>query len=286
MELRPARPEDLRACAAVTSEALADLARREGRAPLAPAADDVLPVILHGYQRAPEGFHVALDDGGAVSAFSGAWPRDGLWWLGFLFARPDRQRAGVGRELLSRALAPGEGAPNVFTFASSDPPANALYMRHGMMPRAAVLSFSLDTERGEAKLALEPLRRSTMAFERERFGYARGHDHKFFLEQGAGFELVRPDGARVGFGYLGNDGRVGPVACAAASDVWDALDALVAEAAARGLPRATLRVPHANAGALRWCAARRARFEGTNLLMAAAPLAPMDLVVLGNPGLA
>lgn len=286
-EIRRARPGDLEACGDVVVRALADLAQREGRAGPVPDAAALMPLLRFAHQQAPEAFHVAVaqDD---IVAFSSAWARDGLWWLGYLFVLPEHQSSGVGRQLLARTLAPGAGAPNTFTFASSDRRAVSLYMRHGMLPRAAVLTMSVDVGEPEPPHALRlgPLRGSTLAFERARFGYARGLDHRFFMQHGAGFELLRPNDERAGFVYVGSNGRVGPLACESAADVEPALDLALCELARREVPRATLRVPHANEAALRWCAQRSASLEGTNLLMASAPLAPLDLVLLGNPGLA
>lgn len=286
-EIRPARADDLPCCAEVVVEALADLARREGRTATTPDAAALMPLLRFAHQQAPDAFHVAADENGIVG-FGGAWPRDGLWWLGYLFVLPAHQSSGVGASLLARTLAPGAGAPCTFTFASGDARAVALYMRHGMMPRAAVLTLGVEVGEPEPpqELRLAPLRGSTLAFERARFGYARGLDHRFFMQHGAGFALLRPDDARAGFMYVGANGRVGPVACEDAADVAPALQLALCELARRDVRRATLRVPHANEAALRWCAGHGATVEATNLLMASAPLAPMDLVLLGNPGLA
>ena len=288
MRVRPATPADLPACTALTVEAIADLRRRQGRERPPLSAEDELRLLRHAHQLAPQGLHVAEDAGGRVAAFAAAWPRDGLWWLGHLFARPEAQGRGLGRALLERALAPGEGAANVLTFASSDPRAQTLYLRQGLLPRETVLSLVVEgaadaPASAPGSHALAPLRRSSLAFERERFGLARGHDHRFFLESGArGFEVTRAEGARAGFLYVQPDGVVGPLAAEAPDDVGPAL-ALAAREAGGAL---TLRAPLANEAALAWCAERGARLTGTNLLMARAPLPRLDRVLLGPPGLA
>lgn len=286
-QLRAARPEDLRACADVLHEATRDLARRRGATPPSGHAEDALPLLLHAYKLAPQGWHVAAADGD-IEGFAGAWPRDGVWWLGFLHVRPARQGAGLGGSLLERALAPGADARNVATVSSGDEAALALHLREGLMPRETLLSFRVDAPASEARggMGLAPLASSTMAFERARFGFARGHDHRYFAERGAGFALNRADGTRAGFGYVGADGRIGPAGFDAPADVAPALDALLAATAERGVPAARLLVPASNEAAARWCVGRGGTLLGVSHLMSRAPLAMLDLAVLGNAALA
>ncbi|MBL7500496.1 GNAT family N-acetyltransferase [Frankia sp. CNm7] len=74
---------------------------------------------------------VADGDEGVVG-FAGTLSRGTLTHLGDLFVDPRTQSAGLGRRLLSAVL-PGAGA-DVVTFASSDPRALTLYLRHGLRP--------------------------------------------------------------------------------------------------------------------------------------------------------
>lgn len=67
-------------------------------------------------------------DGGA-HGFGGTLRRGSVTHLGDLFVLRERQSSGVGRALLAELLA-GDG-PKV-TFASSDPRAMGLYLRHGL----------------------------------------------------------------------------------------------------------------------------------------------------------
>ncbi|NJP87950.1 GNAT family N-acetyltransferase [Nonomuraea sp. FMUSA5-5] len=73
---------------------------------------------------------------GSATGFGGTLRRGGLTHLGDLFVLPARQSSGVGRTLLSRLLS-GDG-PKV-TFASSDPRAMSLYVRHGLRPWCPLL---------------------------------------------------------------------------------------------------------------------------------------------------
>ncbi|MER7370764.1 hypothetical protein ABT353_49385, partial [Nonomuraea wenchangensis] len=71
-----------------------------------------------------------------AAGFGGTLRRADITHLGDLFVLPDRQSGGVGRALLAELLA-GDG-PKV-TFASSDPRALALYVRHGLRPWTPLL---------------------------------------------------------------------------------------------------------------------------------------------------
>lgn len=283
--LRAAAPADAPACAAVLVTALADLRRRLGRpAPEDDPGPDARDIAFALARPGASG-HVA-EEAGRVVAFALAWPRDGLWWLGYNFALPEHQGKGTGAALLARAMSGAAAAPNAFTFASGDATAQALYLRQRLLPWATCLTFDVPTAASEpGAYRLAPLARGSMTFERERFGFARGHEHRHFHEAGGlGREVQRPDGARAGFFYL-LDGHVGPLAVEGAEDVAPALEAGLEAAREAGWERAMLRVPNSNAEALRWCARRRARLLGLNLLMSRAPVAAWDRVVLGKPGM-
>ncbi|WP_181019881.1 GNAT family N-acetyltransferase [Nonomuraea typhae] len=78
----------------------------------------------------------APDDAGGALGFGGTLRRGGLTHLGDLFVLPERQSSGLGRTLLTELLR--ESGPKV-TFASSDPRAIALYVRHGLRPLTPLL---------------------------------------------------------------------------------------------------------------------------------------------------
>ncbi|MFG2075286.1 GNAT family N-acetyltransferase [Nonomuraea maritima] len=94
--------------------------------------------LLKGWPAAPDFLDAELlfgtlllapaADGGA-HGFGGTLRRGSVTHLGDLFVLPERQSSGVGRALLAELLA-GDG-PKV-TFASSDPRAMGLYLRHGL----------------------------------------------------------------------------------------------------------------------------------------------------------
>lgn len=78
----------------------------------------------------------APDDAGGALGFGGTLRRGPVTHLGDLFVLPEHQSSGVGRTLLTELLR--EDGPKV-TFASSDPRAMALYVRHGLRPWTPLL---------------------------------------------------------------------------------------------------------------------------------------------------
>ncbi len=113
--------------------AFADLARRRGRPHEAHEARDEARFrarALHQLATDPGGCWIA-EAGGDVAGAAVAIVREGLWGLSLLVVDPAYQGRGIGRALLERALAHGEGARGGMILASDDPPALRRYARAG-----------------------------------------------------------------------------------------------------------------------------------------------------------
>ncbi|MEV1238535.1 GNAT family N-acetyltransferase [Nonomuraea sp. NPDC050022] len=95
----------------------------------------------------------AVDEAGGALGFGGTLRRGPLTHLGDLFVLREHQSSGVGRTMLTELLS--EHGPKV-TFASSDPRAMALYVRHGLRPWVPLLYLTGPT----AKLPTPPVRRT------------------------------------------------------------------------------------------------------------------------------
>lgn len=123
MRVRPVHDDDLPAVAAIA------------------AANDETDGADPGYVahlRRHGRFLVAVS-GGEVAGYCATRRIGAATMLCDLFVAPDRQGQGVGGRLLAAALA---GAGPRFTFASTDPRAMPLYVRHGMVPRWPLLYLS------------------------------------------------------------------------------------------------------------------------------------------------
>ena len=149
-----------------------------------------------------------------VGAAAGGWElvgcslgivRDGVWGLSLLVVRPEAQSSGVGRELLARAHAHGDGARGRIVLASPDPRALRAYANLGLALHPAVAA------RGRARPLVAPpdVRPGThsdlaltAAVDRAVRGAAHGDDIVAFMAAGCellvlddrGYAVVR-DGA-------------------------------------------------------------------------------------------
>jgi ribosomal protein S18 acetylase RimI-like enzyme len=142
----------------------------------------------------PEGSLVA-EHGGKVAGAAVALLREGLWGLSMFIVAPDAQGHGLGRELLARAVAYGEGARGRVILSSRDPRAMAAYARLGLelhptvsatgAPRAAGGGDELRPG-GPADLPL------TEAVDRSVRGAAHGEDILALVKAGAEL-LVLPE---------------------------------------------------------------------------------------------
>jgi hypothetical protein len=124
--------------------------------------------------------------------------------LADLFVRPDRLGTGIGNAILAAAL-PANGEP--LTFASADPRALPLYVKHGMLPIAPLLYLTGDTQAArrlpdpgitlaEADPAsIRNLDRTASGRDRPQdleFLHASAHAHGF---------IARHGGEVIGYGY-------------------------------------------------------------------------------------
>ena len=249
---RPARSGEIAACAQVWRASINDYIVPLGQHEIPPETNPVTRLFSHLQATDPDRFMVATTTdeaegssvatakrGGATAerivAFASAIVRERLWYLSMLFVLPERQAAGVGRELLARVL-PSDGEMARATATdSAQPISNALYATYGITPRMPLLSLVGLPDRPAAFGALpsgivpvafehvgpgaadgaghRDLVRAIDRLDRELFGVAHPQDHRFLRTESRHGWLYRgPDGQPVGYGYAGEAGRLGPVA--------------------------------------------------------------------------
>jgi len=107
--------------------------------PQPPAMGAVPSYLLHVLQT---GKLVVAEDGGQILAYAGAIMRGAISFLTDLFVQPTRQSGQLGKTLLQMALPP-DGLTH-FTLSSSDPRAQALYIRAGMQPQWPCFALHLE----------------------------------------------------------------------------------------------------------------------------------------------
>jgi GNAT superfamily N-acetyltransferase len=130
---------------------------------------------------------------GAVIGFAGVIARGELVFLTDLFVAPQTQSHGVGAALLG-AILPHDGR-TLATIGSSDPRAQALYIRAGMTPEWPDFQIWVERERwrppeldlrGVEMVIAAPLEADLLAFDAEIGGRQRPEEHRYWLEDCAG----------------------------------------------------------------------------------------------------
>jgi GNAT superfamily N-acetyltransferase len=240
VRLRPARDDELPACAEIWRAGLDEYGLRVGRPPTTAAPEALLGLLGHLRSTDPDRFLVAErpeaagDDGSPIVGFVSAIRRGDTWFLSMLFVHPAAQAQGLGRGLLEAVLPAGDDVARATCTDAAQPISNALYARYGIVPRLPVLE--LVGHPGRAPLPDLPAGIRAVPFEllaggtpdgpgprrlaaglatldATLLGYAHPEDHAYLAGAGRLGYLYEAGGGRVvGYGYASEAGRVGPVA--------------------------------------------------------------------------
>jgi GNAT superfamily N-acetyltransferase len=219
----------------VTAEAFDDLNRRFGRPPDPPSPFAHSRVRLaHLLATDPGGAWVAERDREIVGCGIGIM-REGVWGLSLLVVQPDAQSGGVGRELLARAHAYGNGARGRIVLGSADQRALRSYARLGLTLNPAL------SARGRPKGVARPgeVRNGTVddlpltaAVDRAVRGAAHGDDiaamlasgHRLLVLPERGYVVLR--GATVRLLAAFDEQAAVSLLCAALAEAGDGLAAV------------------------------------------------------------
>ena len=240
VRLRPARDDELPACAEIWRAGLDDYGLRVGRPPTTAAPAALGGLLGHLRATDPDRFLVAErheapgDDGPPIVGFVSAIRRGDTWFLAMLFVHPAAQAQGLGRALLEAVLPIGDDVARATCTDAAQPISNALYARYGIVPRLPVLE--LVGCPGRSPLPALPAGIRAVPFELLAGGSpgrrgpatpGRGprdprhsaprlrppEDHGYLAGAGRlGYLYEAGDGRVVGYGYTSEAGRVGPVA--------------------------------------------------------------------------
>jgi ribosomal protein S18 acetylase RimI-like enzyme len=157
--IRPLRPEDTAAAAAVAHTSLGVLYPEEQRTP----AEEAIRVagsnarVAHLQRTDPGGCWVADHDGRVVGVALGLI-RDGVWGLSLFALLPEYQGLRIGTRLYAPALEYGAGEPGGIILSSPHPAAMRRYARsagYRLLP-AVALSGAWDPERLPTGLRCRP----------------------------------------------------------------------------------------------------------------------------------
>lgn len=235
LRARPARPEEMPACADIWRAGLDGYGERIGRPPLSSPPETLVGLLGHLRGTDPDRFLVAEAADGRLAGFVSALRRGDVWFLAMLFVHPGAQARGLGRGLLEAVLPePGDAVALATCTDAAQPISNALYARHGIVPRLPVIELVGRPDRAPLPalpeavravpfelLAAAPRRApgarwladAIAALDRGTLGYAHPEDHAYLASSGRlGYLYEAGDGRVVGYGYTTAAGRVGPVA--------------------------------------------------------------------------
>ena len=252
LSIRQMTDADIGAAALVRVAALEALARSEGRDEYGSRMPRAPLLERHILATDPGGSWLAEIDGLTVG-YAQAFVRGDIWYLAQLFVLPHAQSLGAGREVLDRAYVYGtERGARVFAVTSSTSPvAHALYMRHGMYARGlgyrmrGPVAPLMSLDDSAAHIAFGPIANhadAVAALDRDVWGAERGREHARFAQGGFANEqasFVLADGGGVaGYGYVMDDGWIGPIAATAPEMQLQLLRAAAAWLTERGTEHA------------------------------------------------
>lgn len=293
--IRPARAADLEQAQALVIRSINDLTERHGFGAMA----SVRPIDFQRFSLRddPDGLWVAEADG-EMLGFAFSWVNGDFWFLAELFVSPEQQGRKIGSELLMRTLDHARRgnvrnkALITFTFNTVS---QALYIRHGLIPRLPIYFFSAAREalraRAGEKLRFTPIehtrahRDELASFDGSALGFSRDKHHGFLLsEPGTSGVLLYAGDECVGYVYVNARGHIGPVAVARPEVMDAAFRTALDLAADMDAPQVSAFLPGVNAPALRFAVSHGMRMGFPMVLVSDREFGDWTRYLPRNPG--
>lgn len=278
----------------VFHESIMALGQRLGTNPISGGHDlDVLQDLWARRQslfkhlaRTSDNFWVAEEDR-KVIGFARSILRDRVRQLTEFFVLPERQSAGVGRELLGRAF-PANGAEHRFIIATIDGRAVQRYLKAKVYPLFPCYEFTRPAEKVNMGTGLTCERMTPSAqtmgelirIDNTILGFHREAEHAWLIESRQGYFYKRSNEV-VGYGYLGEHN--GPFASLDENDFPAILAHAETEAALHGFDF-SVEVPMINRAAVDYLLSRGCRMESFfEFFMADAPFGKFENYLFTSP---
>ena len=292
---RPGTEADSYAVFNIFEQSIADLTRRTGsNIPTSIADPKTLARTWHERQslydhlaRTADQFWVAERSSQPIG-FSRSIVRGDVHELTELFVLPNQQSSGVGRELISRAFSKNRHAHQAI-IATTDPRAQALYLKSGVYPRFPIYYFGRKPEivSVPSDITYKPIEASSENLELlgnldvALLGHRRNPDHIWLLNDRSGYLYYR-NGQPVGYGYLGV--RNGPFALLDPNDFPVILAHAESHAAQYGREKFGLEVPAINEAAIDYLLSRKFKLDDfMTFMMTNKPFGKFEHYILTNP---
>lgn len=254
---RPIETADLKNIARVFVASLNQRHLDTGLEPIVDLTDEAAWNTMWEKERRPLFEHVSAhsavgwlaEDDGEVLGYARSIQRDHVCQLADFFVHPDKQLAGLGRELLNRAFEQVD-SPSRLILANTNPAALSRYMRAGVYPLDTIFDFERKARPVSVETDLEisslPSETETLEalnkIDKTLLGYTRPQEHIWLAQQRNRHMFFR-NGAPVGYGYAGR--WSGPMAALDTNDM-PAIMAHVETDAAQSDATFTVMVPLAN----------------------------------------
>lgn len=292
---RPGTEADSYTVFNIFEQSVADLSRRLGSNISTSSADpETLARMWQERQslydhlsRTADQFWVA-ERGGQPIGFSRSISRGDVHELTELFVLPNQQSGGVGRELISRAFSKNGHAHRAI-IATTDPRAQALYLKSGVYPRFSIYYFGRKPEivSVPSDVTCKPIEASSETLELlgdldvALIGHRRNLDHIWLLNDRSGYLYYR-NGQPVGYGYLGY--RNGPFALLNPNDFPAVLAHAESHATENGREKLGLEVPAVNEVAIDYLLSRKFKMDDfITFMMTNKPFGKFEHYILTNP---
>jgi ribosomal protein S18 acetylase RimI-like enzyme len=290
--IRRGKPEDGPAAYRVLRDAVNDLADRIGADPIPGDVESTYarsgPLFRHLAETAAE-FWVAEDGSHRVVGYARSIEHGPFFELTEFFVLPERQSAGVGRQLLERAFPEGRGELRVIV-ATTDVRALGRYLKAGLTARTPILSLigPVEPSWGDASPSREAITADgeTLAevaeLDRANAGFDRGSALPWLADSREAI-LFRRDGRAIGYAFVGARG-VGPIGAADPEDQPAILDEVLRRAPRAGIETIGFEVPMTNGVALRHLLARGLKIDPfMTLLLSNREFGRMDRYITYSP---
>lgn len=247
------------------------------------------PYLTHMATHAAEWWIAEDRSDGAILAYARSIERGRLFELSELFVDPDRQAAGVGRQLIERAFPPGRGEVRAI-IATTDVRGLHRYYAAGTVIRSAMASLAAPPKPARPTGDLDVTRAHAVdvgevaALEETVFGHARHADYPWLFDHREAY-LYRRAGRSVGFAFFSEAGQ-GPIAALDAEDMRAILLHLEGRAHTAGMKSVSFQVPSVNAVAMNHLLGRGYRIDGPlNMMMSNVPFGQFDRLIAFAPAI-
>jgi len=250
-----------------------------------------------GLKEDGDGFWIAEEEG-KLAGLTLSWVRGSLWYLAHLFVSPEHQGLNIGQNLMEKAMKHHKGPAitnrALVTFAYN-PVSISLYARHGIYPREPLYwmegpSQNVKTEasskvRNERITDFEKSRKALSQIDELTLGYPREKNHEFLF----GLPTVRcylfsTGNKPVGYAYVWQNGRVGPLATVSHETFQDVLRSAFRLAAAEGAATVGIAATGSNEQLMQVALEQRMRILDNYLLMSSKPFSNFSNYLLYPTG--